>query len=296
MFIPAPALRFCLLALLPGLAVLVASGCARGGGPDPIRTEVRVPVTQDSGTGVAPPRRTIPWAGETLRAAVRYGVREDEEAHRPVGETPGLRVARERLQAREAARRELGAMLAGLPAADPPPGEREVLTLEEFSRRRSGLDEFIARQIEQGTREEARGGPREGGMLLEMELPLAPLAAEVVRHGGGFRAGGEYSFERQAIGRAQAEAVEQARRELLETLLLREPVSGLTIAEWAQQSEYNRRQVLTATNRVAVLRSELEEEPDGEAWVVELEFDPAELESVIRQDYRERTPEGVNTQ
>ncbi len=276
--------------LLPIMAALLAPGCARTPPVEPLRTEVSVPVAGESADGEAAPRRSIPWAEETLRAAVRYRVTEDQEAHRPVGETPGLRAARERLDAREAARREMAARLAELPAADPPAGERHVLSLEEFSRRRTGMDEFIASQIEEAASEEVRGDPREG-MLLALDLPLAALAAEVIRHGGGFRPGGEFSFERQARARAQAEAVEQARRELLEVILLREPVSGLTIAEWTMQSDYNRRQVLSATNRVAVLRSELEQTPDGEAWVVELEFDPADLDDIVRRDHRERSAE-----
>lgn len=287
-------------ASLPFLMVLLilatmAGACARTSGEAALRSEIRVPVRAEAEGEHAGQRRSIPWREETLRVQVRYHVLEDEEEYRPVGETPGLRAARARLRARNDARRELAARLAQLPAADPPPGERETLNLEEFSRRRSGMDDFISLQIEEAPAEELRGNPIEG-FLLTLDLPMEPLAAEVLRRGGGFRPDGELSFARLARARAQQEAVEQARRELLGELLLREPVRGLTIAQWIQRDGYNRQQFLAATGRIAVLRSELQDDPEsGEAWTVELEFDPEPLEAIIRRGERERQEAGEAT-
>lgn len=276
-----------LMLLLAGLAGTV--GC--GLGPSRmVRATAEVPLETDAESPAgAAQRRQIPWTNRELRANVRIELPIQQDGA-PL-EDIALRAATLRLGARESARADLARQLGRLPAAQPPPGESRDRNLEEFAKARPGMDDVLRARIEAAAESESSAG--DNVVLLELRLPLAPIAEEVVRRGGGFDPETPLAAGFGPRARAAAAAQAQANRSLLEQVVALQATGDVTVARWIGYDPTNRVQLDEALKAVRVVRSELlaAEGNKPERWVHEVEFDAKPLLRLVREEHSKREAE-----
>ena len=275
------------------LVLLVTSGCFSLRNHD-FTVEVRVPVEQDA---VAPGQveRNIPWSNRTLRANARVELPVLDGEMNPETDLP-LRAGITNLRARDAARADLAAQLARLPAAQPPPGELNDRNIETFAANRPRLAEAILEQIRSA--EPTSRKVADNQLLVELTLPLGPLADAVLAHGGGFNNDTEIGNRFGPRQRGAAAAERQASRELLRQLLEHRATDDVTIGEWVRWDSTNPIQLEEALASIKVVKSRsshevVEGEPAPrldlpEEWIYEIKFEAKPLVDLIKKEYRER--------
>ena len=267
-------LSCCYLLLLAGIPAM----------GETIRVKATAPIVVEA-VSSGQQRRTLPWSDQTVRATAGFKLLAPGAADGETGLTPGLAAARSRLEAREAARRNLARQIAQLPASEPAPGDIRNLSLLEFAERRPAVTQAIEKAIDEATEEVSIG--QDQNAVLELRMPLKELAQSVLDFGGGFATSPELVGREGSRQRAARLAEQKAQADLIQQLLRREVQEGLTFGDWVQREPRNRERLLEALRKARKTANRAEEEDGAEEWLVELRFDADPLRKEIRREERE---------
>lgn len=276
--------------LLALMALLLCS-CAGSRGPALYEATARIAIEDRPSTGtVLLARREVPWREVVLTERVPLAPAAAPDARQPAGQTPGLRVARERLEARTLLESKIREKAGALPATDPIPGAERGRSVAELAERepavRASLEELVSRGIE----ERFVRVDRSVSDFVEGSARLGPLADAVLAAGGGRRVD-DTDLER----RAADAAISKARAQLLEALS-RHPVKGsANLGAWARASAGNALAYERLTREIRIESSGPEPTPKGRDWVVKLSLPKERVEAAIAPPARRKPADAGRT-
>jgi hypothetical protein len=179
---------------------------------------------------------------------------------------------------------ELARQLSRLPAAEPPPGESVQSNIADFAARQPQFAQRVQEEL-LAAQESVRLVPEEGRGQVELALPLARLAEDLLKSGGGYRKGDQLAEAIGPRGIAARQATTEAEEKLLLAVLETKIDEKLTVGEWLRSEPANRRVLLEAFAKKKTIIGEARPRTDGtegEEFVVEFEVDVTTLLDVAR--------------